>query len=110
MLEMVRPHILVNSIADYYDVPGLKNQANDNVCQILKHFWGAGCIGPAVELAYNSSSDTGLLSTLNEAVAEHMTELIDREDFVRFPLLNRFSAGVIQELTRRRLLVNDNSC
>ncbi|EEA23138.1 hypothetical protein TMatcc_001999 [Talaromyces marneffei ATCC 18224] len=36
MFDMLRPHILVNSIADYYDVPGLKQQANENISYILK--------------------------------------------------------------------------
>lgn len=101
MLDMLRPHILVNSIGDYSDVPGLKQQANENISDILEHSWYASDIAPAVELAFRSTSDTELCTIMATAVADHMTELIDREDFTQHKLFNQFSLGVVQELFKK---------
>jgi Zn finger protein HypA/HybF involved in hydrogenase expression len=101
MLNMLRPHILVNCIADYYDVPGLNQQANKNISNILEHSWSASSIAATVELAFESTSDTELCIIMATNAADHMTELIHREDFTRLKLLNQFSLGVIQELFKK---------
>lgn len=98
MLVMLRPHILVNSIADYYDVPGLKRQANANVRYILTHSWSADDLASAVELAFESTLDTTIHKIMATSVADHLIELIDREDFTRHKIFNQFSLGIIQEV------------
>lgn len=101
MLDMLRPHILVNSIGDYYDVPGLKQQANKTISDILEHSWYASDIAATVELSVASTSDTELCTIMATAVADHMTELIDREDFTQHKLFNQFSLGVVRELFKK---------
>ena len=68
MFDMLRPHILVNSIADYYEVQGLKKHANDNIRRILRSSWSANGIVPVVELAFPSSADTELCTIMAIAV------------------------------------------
>lgn len=104
MFDMLQPHILVNSIADYYKVPELMKQTNENICYILEHFWSEECIGAALELAFASTSDTELLAIMSTAVADHMTDVINREDFIKHQLVNQFSLGVIQELFKKLMV------
>jgi hypothetical protein len=101
MFDMLQPHILVNSIADYYKVPELMKQANENICHILEHFWSGECIGAAVDLAFASTSDTELLAIMTTAVTDHITDVINRKDFLTHQLVNQFSLGVIQELFKK---------
>lgn len=81
ILDMLQPHILVNSISDYYDVPGLKSQANQHVCDVLENSWSASDFIAAVELTFASTSDTELYAIIITAINGHIKELLDREDF-----------------------------
>ncbi|KAF3403173.1 hypothetical protein DPV78_003966 [Talaromyces pinophilus] len=101
MFDMLQPHILVNSIADYYKVPELMKQANKNICHILEQFWSGECIGAAVDLAFASTSDTEPLAIMTTAVTDHMTDVINRKHFLTHQLVNQFSLGVIQELFKK---------
>lgn len=101
MFDMLRPHILVNSIADYYDVPGLKQQANENISYILKRSWSAGGIAAAVELAFECTLDTAVHTIMASNVAEHLTDLIGRKDFIRHKVFNQLSLRIIQEIYKR---------
>jgi hypothetical protein len=37
IIELLRPHILINSIAEYYEVPRLKRLANKNIRSTFEH-------------------------------------------------------------------------
>lgn len=101
MLNMLQPHILVNSIGDYYDVPGLKKQANEHIRDILESSWSASDIIATAELASASTSDTELHAIITTAINGHIKELLDREDFLGQGLLNSYSIGIIQELHKK---------
>lgn len=101
MLDKLQPHILVNSIGDYYDVPKLKQKANEHIRNVLENSWSARDITAAAELAFSSTSDTELYMIITTAVNGHIQELIDREDFLGQELLNPFSTGIIQDLLKK---------
>lgn len=103
MLDMLRPHILVNSIADYYDILGLKQLANGHIKYILENSWSANGLAAAMELAFESTSDMELSTIMAAAVSSHIKELIDREDFIQNKLLNEFSLGIIQSLFKKMM-------
>lgn len=107
MVDMLRTHILVNSIADYYHVDELKKQANDNISRILKHFWYSDGIMAAVELVYESTLGTELYRIMVTAVTDHLTELVVRDDFFQQKLNNQFSLLLIYELCKKSTL-NEN--
>ncbi|RAO70530.1 uncharacterized protein BHQ10_006542 [Talaromyces amestolkiae] len=91
ILDMLQPHILVNSISDYYDVPGLKSQANQHVCDVLENSWSASDFMAAAELTFASTSDTELYAIITAAINGHIKKLLDREDFLGQGLLNPYS-------------------
>ncbi|EED14904.1 hypothetical protein TSTA_043750 [Talaromyces stipitatus ATCC 10500] len=101
-VDALREAELDNKLAaDYYDVPELKQQSNDNILNILENSWSADDIAAAAELAVASTSDTALYAIITTAVADHITELIDREDFIQHTLLAGISIGIIQDLPKK---------
>jgi hypothetical protein len=101
MDEMLLPHINVNSIADYYDIPELKRHANDRIRQILAMEWSGKSFSNVLERVFESTADEPLHQIMVTAAVDHLEELIELEDFFKVKLLNTFATGVINGVIER---------
>lgn len=101
MGEMLLPHIKVNSIADYYDIPELKQHANDRIRQILTTEWSGKSFSDVLERVFESTADEPLHQIMVTAAVDHLEELIGLEDFFKIKLLNTFTIGVINGVIER---------
>ena len=105
VLDMLRPHILVNSIADYYEISALKNMANKNIRDLCENCWRLEGAAAAVYFALANTSDPEVYSMLSTALVNTFThntlESMHWEQFIQKNVVNRVSLGVIQETTKR---------
>lgn len=102
MAKLFHPHVSVNSIADYYDIPELRKQANAKIRWILETAWSADGLSNTVEEVFESTSDKALRQIMATVVADHIEELIRREDFVKFKMMNEFTFSVMQQMKSKR--------
>jgi hypothetical protein len=65
------------AIADYYEVPGLKNLAERKFQQAAERHWNSTEFGEAVHVVYTTTlaEDRGLRHTVKDILLRHMTLL-----------------------------------
>ena len=94
--EILLRNVRVNAIAEYYDIPQLKQLANTKIHHILQTFWSASSFSDIVKEAFNSTSDMALHNIMTLTAAMHIEELLELEDFASLEIMSDFSIGVIQ--------------
>lgn len=101
------PHVEVNCIADYYNIPGLIEEANANIRYILQTCWPPDGFSDVIEAALNTTGDKKLMEIIKEAITDHIHELIDREDFIELEMMNGFMTNVIRRLMTECIQLRD---
>ncbi|WEW59485.1 hypothetical protein PRK78_004959 [Emydomyces testavorans] len=91
-------HVHVNAIADYYDVPGLRELANDNIRAILVGAWSAdGFVGVANEV-FNCTGDKALRGIIAETITSQICDLVYQDDFADLKMEGETAVEVIREM------------
>jgi len=96
--EILLRHIKVNAIADYYDIPQLKQLADTKIQNILETNWSANNFPDVVEEAFRSTSDTALHKIITSTAAAHIEELVEHEDFATLTVMSDFALGILRNL------------
>lgn len=94
--EILLHHVKVNAIADYYDMPPLKQLANAKIQNILETNWSANNFSDVVKEAFNSTSDTALHEIITSTAIAHIEELIEHEDFMAVKVISDFALGILR--------------
>jgi hypothetical protein len=94
--ETLLRNVRVNAIADYYDIPQLKQLANAKIQHLLKTSWSADGFSNIVKEVFNSTSDMVLHSVMTLTAATHIEELLELEDFAALEIMSNFSIGVVR--------------
>jgi speckle-type POZ protein len=93
----------VYSIADKYDVPSLKSQAEEKFKTTVETCWNMDDFPYAVVEVYNSTTsiDRGLRNVITEVACEHINELLSKQGFrdVLEEIIG-FASDVAQHLAR----------
>jgi hypothetical protein len=84
--ELIR-HVLVNSIADYYDIPALKDLANEKIRLVLDTSCTANGFSRVLKKVFECTSDEMLQKMMVLFAALNIEQLIELEDFTgpRYP-------------------------
>ncbi|KAH7317410.1 hypothetical protein BKA65DRAFT_466379 [Rhexocercosporidium sp. MPI-PUGE-AT-0058] len=99
--EMVLHHVRVNAIADYYDIPLLKQLANTKIQRLLETTRSADGFSDVVREVFNSTSDKALREIMASTAATHIEELIGLEDFTALDVMSEFAVSIIQNTSRQ---------
>jgi len=94
-------HVNVAAIADYYDIPALKEIVNRKIKTILDTNWSPYGFSTVIKQAFGSTSDTELHSILASTAAEHILELVGQEDFFTCGVVNNFAADLLKEVVTK---------
>ena len=96
-------HIKMNSIADYYDIPELRQRANTEIEYILNTSWSPCNFPIIIQEAVKSTGDKELRNILSDAMAAHMDELVELgEDIAPPELISDFAFSVIRRLVAEK--------
>jgi len=82
ILEILKIHVRVNAIADYYDIPTLRDVASSKVDGIFARIgFSINIFLDVLKETMGITSDKGLYQVLGSAAANHLEELILNENF-----------------------------
>jgi len=98
---MLLRNVHVNAIADYYDIPQLRQLANTKIQSLLETSWAADGFCSIVDEVFNSTRDTALHDVVTSTAASHIEELIDREDFGALEVMSNFAITIMQRIITR---------
>jgi hypothetical protein len=84
--EILLCNVRVNAIADYYDIPQLKQLANTKIQHVLETSWSADGFSDIVKLH----------NIMTLTAATHIEELLEFEDFAALEVMSDFSISVIR--------------
>src|SRR2546423_15473800 len=79
--EILLGHVRVNAIADYYDIPQLKELANTKIQHIIETNWSPHGFSEVVKEVFNSTTDRALREIMSLTAVAHIEELLEFEDF-----------------------------
>jgi hypothetical protein len=88
-------HVYVNAIADYYDIPQLKELANTKIQHILGTSWSADGFPDVIRDVFSLTGDLALHNIITLIAAERIKELIKLKDFVELDVISDFAIGII---------------
>jgi hypothetical protein len=88
-------HVEVNSIADYYDVPNLKEMANERIKRLLDHQWIADGFCNVLNQAMSTSTDENLHTILAAVTSAHVEDVIGQDSFSDLELTGKFTTMVL---------------
>ncbi|OKL61395.1 hypothetical protein UA08_03848 [Talaromyces atroroseus] len=108
LLAMLEPHIGVNAIADYYDIPPLKDRAQAMIFFILRTSWSARGFLGAVGEVYKTTADKRLHNIMATMAMDHLHELIGIKEFADMDIPSAFAIDVIRR-TGKRLRETEDS-
>jgi len=89
-------HVHVNAIADYYNIPQLKELANTKIQHILGTSWSADGFPNVVKDVFSLTGDLALHNIITLTAAEHIEELVKLEDFVELDVMGDFAIGIVR--------------
>ena len=96
-------HVRMNSIADYYDIPELRQCASTEAQNILNTSWSPCNFPIIIQEAVKSTGDKELRNILSDAMAAHMDELVELgEDIAPPELISDFAFSVIRRLVAEK--------
>lgn len=99
-LALVLLHVHVNGIADYYDIPGLKDMANRNIKRILNKIEALDGFTDIIEETLNYTNDPDLHQIIAECAAMHITDLVETKDFFEKGAITQFPAAIINVMAQ----------
>ncbi|EEP75403.1 predicted protein [Uncinocarpus reesii 1704] len=105
--EPLMDHIHVNSIADYFDLPGLRDLANQKIKNILFTHWPVENFINLVNEAFTVTGDQKLHQIISNSIADHIEELIKRDDFADLNMEKGVSTMIIQNVVGRFVRIKD---
>ncbi|KAF3479509.1 uncharacterized protein GIQ15_06485 [Arthroderma uncinatum] len=101
MAAIILCHVEVNAIADYYDIPSLRDLANDNIKYILKCQWEVEKFSEIIAHSIQSTTDPNLHDLLASTTAEHIQELLTIPDLGDSHVSSEFYMAIIMHTGRR---------
>ena len=96
--EILVGHVRVNAIADYYDIPQLKELANTKIQHIIETNWSPHGFSEVVKEVFNSITDRELREIVSLAATAHIEELLEFEDFAELDVMSDFAIGIIRNM------------
>jgi hypothetical protein len=94
-------HVKMNEIADYYDIPELRHEANTRVKNLLNTSWSPRDFPVIIQEVVNSTSDKGLHDIISDVMAAHIDELIglsQGEYIAPRGVISDFSGSVLRKV------------
>jgi len=91
--ETLLGHVRVNAVADYYDIPQLKELANTKIRHIIQTNWSPYGFSEVIKEVFNSTTDKELREIMSLTVAAHIEELLEFEDFTELGVIGDFAIG-----------------
>ena len=96
--EVLLGHVRVNAVADYYDIPQLKELANTKIQHIIETNWSPHGFSEVVKEVFNSTTDRELREIMSLTATAHIEELLEFEDFAELDVMNDFAIGIIRNM------------
>jgi hypothetical protein len=96
--ETLLGHVRVNAVADYYDIPQLKELANTKIRHIIETNWSPHGFSEVIKEVFNSTTDRELREIVSLTVAAHIEELLEFEDFAELDVIGDFAIGIIRNM------------
>ena len=96
--EILLGHVRVNAVADYYDIPQLKELANTKIQRIIETNWSPHGFSEVVKEVFNSTTDRELREIMSLTAAAHIEELLEFEDFAELDVMSDFAIGIIRNM------------
>jgi hypothetical protein len=92
-------HVRMNSIADYYDIPELRQCASTEAQNILNTSWSPCNFPIVIQEVFKSTGDKELRDILSDATAAHMDELVELGGGIAPPeVISDFAYNVLRKL------------
>ena len=92
-------HVNTNAIADYYDIPPLRNHANTKIQNLLKTNWSPIRFSDVVSKVLHSTNDPTLHKLITSTAATHIEELLKDEGFTTSGVISDFALDIIRHTT-----------
>ncbi|OCK99066.1 uncharacterized protein K441DRAFT_541126, partial [Cenococcum geophilum 1.58] len=89
-------HVYINIIADYYNIPQLKELANIKIQYILGTGWSANGFPNIIKDVFSLIGDLALYNIITLTAAKHIKELIKLKDFTELDVISDFAIGIIR--------------
>jgi hypothetical protein len=96
--EMLLRHVHVNAIADYYDVPPLKELANMKIQHILETTWSAHGFSDVIKEVFSATGDMRLREMITLTAATHIEELVELDDFAALEVMSDFAINIVRNM------------
>jgi hypothetical protein len=107
VVDEIMLHVRVNAIADYYDIPQLRQLANTKIQHVLDTAWSADGFSGIIREVFQCNGDMELRKIMASTVAAHIEELIELDDFVGLDIPSDFVMNIIRH-TISTYRVNEN--
>jgi len=92
-------HVKMNAIADYYDIPELRHEANTKARSILNTSWYPRDFPVIIREVFNSTGDKELHDIISDVMAAHIYELIGLdEDIAPLGVISEFAGSVLRKI------------
>ncbi|XTI88733.1 hypothetical protein V2W45_1239388, partial [Cenococcum geophilum] len=89
-------HVHINAIADYYNIPQLKELTNIKIQHILGTSWSAGRFPNIIKDVFSLIGDLALYNIITLIAAEYIEELVKLKDFVKLDIISDFTIGIVR--------------
>ncbi|KKZ66758.1 hypothetical protein EMCG_07589 [[Emmonsia] crescens] len=97
---LLKIRIQVHAIADYLEVSGLRERSIESICRVLGINWSMTRFLSAMKKILTTTHDAELYDAMASVAADHITELLDSEEFVHLDMPNRMTLGIARELAK----------
>jgi len=89
-------HVCINAIANYYNIPQLKELINIKIQYILGTSWFADKFPNIIKDVFSLIGDLALHNIITLTAAEHIKELVKLKDFAELNVISNFAIGIIR--------------
>jgi hypothetical protein len=91
-------HVRVNAIADYYDIPALKELANSKIKHVIDTTWTVEGFPDVVREVFRFSADVELREITTSTIVAHIEDLAELHGFAELDVLSDLGVDIIQRM------------
>ena len=105
--DLLLRHVRVNAIADYYDIPPLRQLATTRFQHVLETNWSADAFSNVIKEVFNSTNDAALQETVASAAAAHIEELVELPEFAALEVMSDVAIRIIKDMVAASKVKDD---
>ncbi|PGH09654.1 hypothetical protein AJ79_05620 [Helicocarpus griseus UAMH5409] len=100
--DLLRIRLQLHSIADYLEIPALRERAIESICDTLNTDWSPDRFVNALKIMIATTKDAKLYEAMASVAATNITELLELEGFTQLDMPNQMTMGIARELSKEQ--------